>query len=67
MIKRNSISDFNKTPTGSINSITKSPKITTSTSTSLQGYKKRSKSVVRLKENINFKKYKNFTWFIFKL
>ena len=54
MIKRNSISDFNKTPTGSINSITKSPKITTSTSTSLQGYKKRSKSVNPLSKN---KKY----------
>ena len=54
MIKRNSISDFNKTPTGSINSITKSPKITTSTSTSLQGYKKRSKSINPLSKN---KKY----------
>ena len=54
-LKRNSsISDFNKTPTGSMNSITKSPKITTSTSTSLQGYKKRSKSVTPLSKNKKF-------------
>ena len=45
MLKRNSISDFNKIPSGSNNSITKSPKITTSTTTSLQGYKKRCKSI----------------------
>ena len=45
LVKRNSNSDFSKSPTGSINSYTKSPKITTSTSTSLQGYKKISKSI----------------------
>ena len=54
-LKRNSsISDFNKTPAGSINSITKSPKITTSTSTSLKGYKKRTKSVTPLNKNKKF-------------
>ena len=65
-LKRNSsVSDFNKTPTGSMNSITKSPKITTSTSTSLQGYKKRSKSVTPLSKNKKFliknNSVKNFT------
>ena len=54
-LKRNSsVSDFNKTPTGSINSITKSPKITTSTSTSLQGYKKRCKSMSPFTKNKKF-------------
>ena len=48
------MSDFNKTPTGSINSITKSPKVTTSTSTSLQGYKNRCRSVTPFNKN---KKY----------
>ena len=56
LLKRNSKSDFNKLPTGSISSIDisknmKSPKITTSTSTSLQGYKKRTKSVTPINKN----------------
>ena len=50
-IKRNSISDYNKTPTGSMSSITKSPKITTSTSSSLQGYKKRFRSITPFNNN----------------
>ena len=37
--------DFSKSPIGSLNSNTRSPKITTSTSNSNNGYKKRSRSV----------------------
>ena len=54
IIKRNSISDFNKIPSGSNNSITKSPKITTSTSTSLQGYKKRCKIITPFNKTKKF-------------
>ena len=59
LIKRNNNSYFSKTPTGSINSITKSPKITTSTSTSLQGYKKRSKSISPFIKNQRFLRRNN--------
>ena len=52
--RHSSYSDFNKTPTASMNSITKSPKITTSTSTSLRGYKKRSKSITPINNNKNY-------------
>ena len=44
LVKRNNNSDISKTPNRSINSFTKSPKITTSTTTSMQGYKKICKS-----------------------
>ena len=53
-IKRNSISDYNKTPTGSMSSIIKSPKVTTSTSSSLQGYKKRFRSITPFNNNKKF-------------
>ena len=52
--KRNKF--FSKSPIGSINSNTKSPKITTSTSNSLNGYKKRSRSIpplVKSKSSLN--------------
>ena len=52
--KRNNF--FSKSPIGSINSNAKSPKITTSTSNSLNGYKKRSRSIsplVKSKSSLN--------------
>ena len=45
--------NFNKTPTGSISSNSKTPKITTSTSTSINGYKKRSRSITPLIKSKN--------------
>ena len=50
LLKRNTKSDYSKSPKGSFSSIditknTKSPKITTSTNTSLQRYQKKNKSI----------------------
>ena len=54
-LKRNSsYLDFSKTPTGSMNSITKSPKITTSTSTSIRQYKKRCRSFTPFSKNKSY-------------
>ena len=49
--KRNT--DFTKSPIGSMNSNSKSPKITTSTSNSINGYKRRSRSISPLIKNKN--------------
>ena len=54
-VKRNSNSDFSKSPI-----MSKSPKITTSTSTSLQGYKKKNKSVSPMDKNQYFLRH-NYT------
>ena len=64
LLKRNGKSDFNKSPIGSITSIdasknTKSPKFTTSTSTSLKGYMKRSKNVTPLNKNNKYLRHNN--------
>ena len=59
LMKRNSNPDFSKTPNGSINSYTKSPKITTSTSTSLHGYKIISKSISPFNKGKQFLRQNN--------
>ena len=59
LIKRNSNPDFSKTPNGSIISYTKSPKITTSTSTSLHGYKIISKSISPFNKSKQFLRQNN--------
>ncbi len=59
LVKRNNNSDISKTPNRSINSFTKSPKITTSTTTSMQGYKKICKSVSPLNRTKKYLRQSN--------
>ena len=58
LLKRNTKSDYSKSPKGSFSSIditknTKSPKITTSTNTSLQRYKRRIKAYLHFLKRVN--------------
>ena len=59
LVKRNSNPDYSRTPNRSLNSFTKSPKITTSTSNSIQGYKKICRSVSPLNRSKKYLRQSN--------